>query len=75
MVLFAHGSGSSRFSVRNLAVAAALNKAGFGTLLLDLLRAEDADDRSKVFDIPMLADRLVAAIHWIDKYPALTRFC
>ena len=73
LVLFAHGSGSSRFSVRNLAVAAALNKAGFGTLLLDLLRAEDADDRSKVFDIPMLADRLVAAIHWIDKYPALTR--
>src|SRR5690606_15969275 len=52
LVLFAHGSGSSRFSVRNNAVAAELNKAGFATLLLDLLTPDEEGDRRKVFDIP-----------------------
>ena len=58
LVLFAHGSGSSRFSVRNNAVAAELNKAGFATLLLDLLTPDEEGDRRKVFDIPLLAGRL-----------------
>jgi len=66
LIVFAHGSGSSRFSVRNAGVAAALNQAGFATLLLDLLLAGEADDRGKVFDIRLLADRLIDAIEWAD---------
>jgi putative phosphoribosyl transferase len=65
LVVFVHGSGSSRFSPRNKAVATALNKAGFATLLFDLLRPEEENDRSKVFDIELLADRLSDAIRWI----------
>ena len=61
LVLFAHGSGSSRLSPRNRAVAAFLNAHGLGTLLFDLLTAEEARDRRKVFDIELLASRLVAA--------------
>lgn len=67
LVVFVHGSGSSRFSPRNVAVAAALNEAGFATLLFDLLTAAEEDDRANVFDIPLLADRLVDAIRWIDR--------
>ena len=73
LVLFAHGSGSSRFSLRNAAVAEALNQAGFGTLLLDLLTDSEEGDRSKVFDIPLLAGRLIDAVHWIDRQPALSK--
>ena len=51
MVVFAHGSGSGRRSPRNRAVAATLNQAGFGTLLVDLLDAAEAGDRANVFDI------------------------
>jgi putative phosphoribosyl transferase len=69
VVLFAHGSGSSRFSSRNRFVARVLRDAGFGTLMLDLLSpAEESVDevtRHHRFDIPMLADRLVAAIDWL----------
>lgn len=69
IVLFAHGSGSSRFSSRNRFVARVLRDAGLGTLLLDLLsRAEEEVDemtRHHRFDIPMLADRLVVAIDWL----------
>jgi putative phosphoribosyl transferase len=72
LVVFAHGSGSSRFSPRNVAVAVALNKAGFGTLLLDLLTEEEEGDRRNVFDISLLADRLIAAVHWIDRNPELS---
>jgi pimeloyl-ACP methyl ester carboxylesterase len=61
IVLFAHGSGSSRFSPRNTYVAAALQKAGMATFLFDLLTAEEAADRAKVFDIPLLAERLLLA--------------
>jgi putative phosphoribosyl transferase len=67
LVVFVHGSGSSRFSPRNVAVAAALNEAGFATLLFDLLTPAEEDDRANVFDIPLLADRLVDAIRWIDR--------
>jgi len=70
IVLFAHGSGSSRFSPRNRFVARAFRDAGLGTLLLDLLSRseEEADEvtRHHRFDIPMLADRLVVAIDWLE---------
>jgi putative phosphoribosyl transferase len=68
LVLFAHGSGSSRFSARNQAVAEALVQRGFATLLIDLLtrREEDLDSLSGAhrFDIPLLAERVAAATAW-----------
>jgi dienelactone hydrolase len=72
VVLFAHGSGSSRHSTRNRQVAAQLQEAGFATLLIDLLteREEEADryTRRHRFDIPMLADRLAGATGWLGRY-------
>lgn len=69
LVVFAHGSGSSRHSPRNRSVAESLNNQGFGTLLFDLLTsAEDTEDRMTAalrFDIPMLADRLITVGEWI----------
>jgi putative phosphoribosyl transferase len=69
VVLFAHGSGSSRHSPRNRSVAERLQRAGFGTLLLDLLTAgeEELDRRSRElrFDIGLLARRLVGAVDWL----------
>jgi putative phosphoribosyl transferase len=69
VVLFAHGSGSSRRSPRNRQVAAALNAAGWSTLLLDLLtpgeERVDARTREHRFDIPLLASRLTAAADWL----------
>jgi putative phosphoribosyl transferase len=69
MVLFAHGSGSSRFSPRNRYVARVFRDAGLATLLLDLLSPgeEEIDEvtRQHRFDIELLADRLVAAIDWL----------
>jgi putative phosphoribosyl transferase len=65
VVLFAHGSGSSRHSPRNQSVAAALQAGGLSTLLFDLLTPEEGADRSRVFDIGLLAERLVAATRWI----------
>lgn len=73
IVLFAHGSGSSRLSPRNLEVAAGLHGAGFGTLLLDLLTEEE--EREDVvtgrhrFDIALLARRLVDAVDWLERRP------
>jgi len=64
IVVFAHGSGSSRFSPRNRFVAEALQQAGLGTLLFDLLRPEEAEDRRRVFDIELLASRLIEATNW-----------
>lgn len=64
LVIFAHGSGSSRLSPRNQEVAESLCDAGLATLLFDLLTEEEADDRSNVFDIDLLAGRLVGAIDW-----------
>lgn len=69
IVLFAHGSGSSRHSPRNRAVAANLNAQGFATLLLDLLPPDEARDRRNVFDIPLLAERLAEATLWIASEP------
>jgi putative phosphoribosyl transferase len=65
VILFAHGSGSSRLSPRNTAVAERLAEAGFASLLFDLLTDAEAADRRNVFDIPLLADRLLDATRWI----------
>ncbi len=66
VIVFAHGSGSSRFSPRNQYVARVLEEAGLATLLMDLLEEDEANDRSKVFDIALLADRLQAAADWLE---------
>jgi putative phosphoribosyl transferase len=66
LVVFAHGSGSSRLSPRNTFVAQALNSRGIATLLFDLLTSAEEANRANVFNIPLLADRLVDAVHWID---------
>ena len=68
LVLFAHGSGSSRRSPRNRMVAAALNRAGIGTLLFDLLTETEAADRDNVFDVDFLAHRLADATRWLREY-------
>lgn len=72
LVVFAHGSGSSRLSPRNMAVAEGLNAHGMATLLFDLLTAEEETDRANVFDIRLLAERVISAAGWIGKEP-LTR--
>ena len=64
LVIFAHGSGSSRFSPRNRFVASVIYEAGIGTLLIDLLTPAEDGHRERVFDIPLLAGRLVAATRW-----------
>jgi dienelactone hydrolase len=64
LVIFAHGSGSSRFSPRNTHVAHELEVRGLGTLLLDLLTEREAYDRQNVFDIPLLAGRMVEAVRF-----------
>ena len=73
IVLFAHGSGSSRHSPRNQAVARALQESGTGTLLFDLLtggeESEDARDGHLRFDIGLLARRLVSATKWVARQP------
>jgi putative phosphoribosyl transferase len=69
IVIFAHGSGSSRLSPRNIGVARVLNDAGIGTLLFDLLTDDEAEDRAKVFDIALLARRLEAAAKWLSTWP------
>ena len=75
LVIFAHGSGSSRFSRRNLAVAGALESGGFGTLLLDLLTPdeESIDERTREyrFNVDLLGQRVVAAIDWMRLRPDL----
>lgn len=63
-MVFAHGSGSSRLSPRNVAVAESLHARGFGTLLFDLLTEDEARDRRNVFDIDLLSSRLIAAVDW-----------
>jgi len=65
IVIFAHGSGSSRNSPRNQAVARTLNEAGLATLLFDLLEPTEEADRSNVFDVEMLAERLIGVTDWI----------
>lgn len=69
VVVFAHGSGSSRRSPRNIWVAERLHRDGLGTLLFDLLTEDEADDRALVFDIPFLAARLEGAVRWVEGLP------
>jgi putative phosphoribosyl transferase len=71
LVLFAHGSGSSRMSPRNRAVAHALNDAGLATLLFDLLDEQEALRRELVFDVPLLAGRLEVITRWASSQPRL----
>jgi pimeloyl-ACP methyl ester carboxylesterase len=72
IILFAHGSGSSRRSVRNRAVAEELVHDGFATLLFDLLTREEElserETRHLRFDIALLSDRLIGAIEWIERH-------
>ena len=74
LIVFAHGSGSSHLSPRNLAVAKALNDRNFATFLFDLLTQEEEADRANVFDIPLLAERLVETVQCLDSQaPAIAR--
>ena len=67
MVVFAHGSGSGRFSPRNNFVASYLQLGRVATLLIDLLTPDEAEDRRKVFDIDLLADRVLLAKAWLEQ--------
>jgi len=71
LIVFAHGSGSSRLSPRNTLVATRLNREGFATLLFDLLTEREAQDRRNVFDIPLLGGRVVDAVQWLKSRPDL----
>jgi putative phosphoribosyl transferase len=73
LVVFAHGSASTRFSPRNMAVADAIKRNGIATLLFDLLTTREERERTNVFDIPLLAGRLVQAIQWAETQPELER--
>jgi len=77
VILFAHGSGSSRFSPRNRQVAETLNRAGLATLLFDLLTAHEHEVDSRTaslrFDIPLLGQRLTAAVDWLPRQEAVAR--
>ena len=67
VAVFAHGSGSGRFSPRNNFVASRLQQGRVATLLIDLLTPDEAEDRRKVFDIGLLADRMLSAKAWIEQ--------
>ncbi len=69
VVLFAHGSGSSRFSPRNTYVAKVLQQQGIGTLLFDLLTRAEDQDYAQRFDIELLTQRLLAATAWLQANP------
>ena len=69
LVIFAHGSGSSRFSPRNIMVADGLNRRRIATLLFDLLLPGEDEDRRNVFDVHLLGRRLVDAVRWAGGEP------
>jgi putative phosphoribosyl transferase len=72
IIVFAHGSGSSRLSPRNRHVASELNHSGFGTVLFDLLTEDEAADRRNVFNIPLLGHRMAEAVAYVhEHYPRL----
>jgi dienelactone hydrolase len=73
VVAFAHGSGSSRFSPRNVYVAGVLQAAGVGTLLFDLLTPGEDRDYATRFDIALLTRRLLAALAWLRAEPATSK--
>ena len=67
IVLFAHGSGSGRLSPRNNYIARVLRDEGFGTLLMDLLMVDEAEDRNKSLDTDLLAQRVLIATDWLEE--------
>lgn len=69
IIVFSHGSGSSRFSIRNQSVAAYLHQKHFGTLLLDLLTSIEDRRYLNRFDIELLTRRLIGATEWVEKFP------
>lgn len=71
LVVFAQGSGSSRFEPRNVTLAEALCRHGFATLLLDLLTFEEERNQANIFSIPLLAARLIGTIRWVESQPDL----
>jgi putative phosphoribosyl transferase len=71
LVIFAHGAGSSHLSPRNNYVADKLGERGIATLLFDLLTDDEAADRANVFDIPLLSERMVAAMTWAREQSGL----
>lgn len=73
LVIFAHGSGSSRFSPRNRYVADVLNRNRYATLLFDLLTATEAEDRRNVFDVELLARRVKIAVDWVAGEPDVNK--
>jgi putative phosphoribosyl transferase len=75
LVIFAHGSGSSRFSPRNTQVARQLQAQGHGTLLLDLLTEHEAHDRRNVFDITLLGRRMIEAVRFVRSDVEVSRLC
>lgn len=74
LVIFAHGSGSSRLSPRNIHVAERLNGAGFATILFDLLTEDEAADRANVFDIELLGGRMSEALAFARNHRQLRQF-
>lgn len=74
VVVFAHGSGSSRLSPRNNYVAGALHNAQLGTLLIDLLTADEDQDYRRRFDIALLTQRLNAAVDWVQQHDDIASF-
>ncbi len=70
VIAFAHGSGSGRHSPRNQYVAQVLNQAGMATLLADLLDEAEAEDQRFVFDVQLLAERLIACADWLGEQPS-----
>jgi len=71
VIVFAHGSGSSRQSPRNIEVAERLHRDRLGTLLFDLLTEPESEDRERVFDVELLSRRLEAAVRWVWRWPSL----
>ncbi len=74
IIVFAHGSGSSRHSSRNRHVATVLHASGFATLLFDLLTLEEDNDYANRFDIPLITERLVKVTEWVKTVPSLAGF-
>lgn len=73
LVIFAHGSGSSRLSPRNTRVARAFNSRGLATLLFDLLTEDEAGNRANVFNIPLLGERVAETVRWVRAEPDVAR--
>lgn len=71
VVVFSYANGTDRFNLRNLKLARALNKAGYATVLADLLTDEEAHDRGNVFDIDLLASRVTLLARWVSAHPRL----